>query len=252
MLLAFDVGNTNIVMGLYSGKDLKGSWRMETNQKKSADEYAVFIRQLFEVHNFTFDQVDDVIISTVVPSMTYTLQHMSRYYFSCEPIIVGPGVKTGLIVKYDNPKMLGADRIVNSVAALAKYKAPLIIIDFGTATTFGIIDENNTFKGGLIIPGVKTSLNALSQRASQLPSISISKPQNLIGRNTLECMQSGILYGTASMIDGLIDRLKASLPESVNIVATGGMAKNIVPYCRHKIVLDEYLLLKGLFKATHH
>ena len=159
----------------------------------------------------------------------------------------------GLItIDIESPSQLGKDRLADALGAVACHGAPAIAIDFGTATTFGVIDENNTFKGGLIIPGVKTSLNALSQRASQLPSISISKPQNLIGRNTLECMQSGILYGTASMIDGLIDRLKASLPESVNIVATGGMAKNIVPYCRHKIVLDEYLLLKGLFQATHH
>ena len=142
MLLAFDVGNTNIVMGLYKGKDLKGSWRMETNQKKSADEYAVFIRQLFDTHGFTFKDVDDVIISTVVPSMTYTLQHMCRYYFKCEPMIVGPGIKTGLIIKYDNPKMLGADRIVNSVAAVAKYPAPLIIIDCGTATTFCAVSDS--------------------------------------------------------------------------------------------------------------
>ena len=252
MLLAFDVGNTNIVMGLYSGKDLKGSWRMETNQKKSADEYAVFIRQLFEVHNFTFDQVDDVIISTVVPSMTYTLQHMSRYYFSCEPIIVGPGVKTGLIVKYDNPKMLGADRIVNSVAALAKYKAPLIIIDFGTATTFCAVSDKNEYLGGAIAPGLKISSEALFEKTAKLPRVEIEAPKRAICHNSTEGMQAGLVFGPIGMTEYIVRRMKEEIKQitgedkPVTVIGTGGMAYIIKDNSDCIDIIDRMLTLEGL------
>ena len=235
MLLAFDVGNTNIVMGLYKGKDLKGSWRMETNQKKSADEYAVFIRQLFEVHDFTFDQVDDVIISTVVPSMTYTLQHMSRYYFKCEPIIVGPGVKTGLIVKYDNPKMLGADRIVNSVAALAKYQAPLIIIDFGTATTFCAVSDKSEY--------LKTA---------KLPRVEIEAPKKAIAHNTTEGMQAGLVFGHIGMTEYIVRKMKDEIhamtgdDRPITVIGTGGMAYIIKDNSDCIDIIDKMLTLEGL------
>ena len=252
MLLAFDVGNTNIVMGLYKGKDLQGSWRMETNQKKSADEYAVFIRQLFEVHDFTFDQVDDVIISTVVPSMTYTLQHMSRYYFKCEPIIVGPGVKTGLIVKYDNPKMLGADRIVNSVAALAKYQAPLIIIDFGTATTFCAVSDKSEYLGGAIAPGLKISSEALFEKTAKLPRVEIEAPKKAIAHNTTEGMQAGLVFGHIGMTEYIVRKMKDEIhamtgdDRPITVIGTGGMAYIIKDNSDCIDIIDKMLTLEGL------
>ena len=252
MLLALDVGNTNIVMGLYNGKELKGSWRMETNQKKSADEYAVFIRQLFDTHGFAFKDVDDVIISTVVPSMTYTLQHMCRYYFGCEPIIVGPGIKTGLIIKYDNPKMLGADRIVNSVAALAKYQAPLIIIDFGTATTFCAVSDKNEYLGGAIAPGLKISSEALFEKTAKLPRVEIETPKRAICHNTTEGMQAGLVFGHIGMTEYIVAKMKDEIHRSsgedkpVTVIATGGMAYIVKDNSNCIDLLDKMLTLEGL------
>ena len=252
MLLALDVGNTNIVMGLYDGKELKGSWRMETNQKKSADEYAVFIRQLFDTHGFTFKDVDDVIISTVVPSMTYTLQHMCRYYFNCEPMIVGPGIKTGLIIKYDNPKMLGADRIVNSVAAVAKYPAPLIIIDCGTATTFCAVSDKNEYLGGAIAPGLKISSEALFEKTAKLPRVEIETPRKAICHNTTEGMQAGLVFGHIGMAEYIVKRMKDEIhaaygsDKQITVIGTGGMAYIIKDNSDCIDVLDKMLTLEGL------
>ena len=252
MFLAFDVGNTNIVMGLYDGKELKGSWRMETNQKKSADEYAVFIRQLFDTNGFRFGDVNDVIISTVVPSMTYTLQHMCRYYFECEPMIVGPGIKTGLIIKYDNPRMLGADRIVNSVAALAKYQAPLIIIDFGTATTFCAVSDKSEYLGGAIAPGLKISSEALFEKTAKLPRVEIETPKRAICHNTTEGMQAGLVFGHIGMTEYIVKRMKEEIrkitgeDKPVTVIGTGGMAYIIKDNSDCIDVIDRMLTLEGL------
>ena len=251
MILTMDVGNTNIKTALFDGTEMYKYWRMSTNITSTSDEYGVRLTSMFAHEGVSTDVVDGIVVSSVVPTINYTLEHMLQNYFGKTPLFVAPGVKTGINIKYENPRELGSDRIANAVAAYDEYGGPCIFIDFGTATTFGVIDAQRRFVGGLIIPGVKTSLNALSQRASQLPSITIEKPKHMVGRNTLECMQSGILYGTAAMIDGLLDRLLPTLDGPVHIIATGGMAKDIVPQCSHHIELDKYLLLKGLFKATH-
>ena len=201
MLLAFDVGNTNIVLGVYDGDRLVENWRMETDKNKSADEYGMIINQLFAYAGLSTKDVDDVIIATVVPSILYTLQHLSQKYFHSKAIVVGPGIKTGLIVKYDNPKQLGADRIVNVVGAYEQYGGPLIVIDIGTATTFDVVDENGDFLGGVISTGLGTSAEGLFQKAAKLPRIELVTPKNVICRNTITGMQAGIIFGFVGQID---------------------------------------------------
>ncbi len=230
MLLAFDVGNTNIVMGVYRGRELVQSWRMETNQKKSADEYGMLISQLFEASGLRMDSIDDIIIASVVPSVMYTLQHLSSKYFSRKAIVVGPGIKTGLIVKYDTPKALGADRIVNSVAAVDLYEGPLIIIDFGTATTFCAITDKGEYLGGAIAPGIKISSDALFEKTAALPKVEIETPVKVICRNTNEGIQAGVAYGNMGMTEFIVKRMKKELCDymgkeaEVTVIATGGLA----------------------------
>lgn len=254
MHILVDIGNSTIVVAMADHEgNITSHWRFKTRKEETVSFFRYELKQGLRKYGVELTDVDSVTISSVVPEVDDDVAQAVNDLTGIEPHFFSIDDAKGLLtIDIESPSQLGKDRLADAIGAVACYGAPAIVIDFGTATTFGVVDENKTFLGGLIIPGVKTSLNALSQRASQLPSISIGKPQHLIGRNTLECMQSGILYGTASMIDGLIDRLKASLPESVHIIATGGMAKNIVPYCSNDIVLDEYLLLKGLFQATHH
>ena len=252
MLLAFDVGNTNIVLGVYRGRDLVQYWRMETNHTRSADEYGMFIRQLFDNEGLSMSDINDVIIATVVPSISYTLQHLSQKYFGCRAIIVGPGIRTGLVVKYDNPKTLGADRIVNSVAAAEKYPAPLIVIDYGTATTFCAISDKKEYLGGVIVPGIKISSDALFERTARLPKVEIDTPEHVICRNTVECIQSGVVYGNMGMTEYIVQRMKKEIcdyigeEKKVTVVATGGLSTLMSSGISCIDHVDKLLTLTGL------
>lgn len=253
MHILIDIGNSTVVVAIANQEgNITDNWRFKTRKEETVSFFRYELKQGLRKYGVDLADVESVTISSVVPEVDDDVAQAVNDLKGIDPHFFSIDDAKGLIsINIESPSQLGKDRLADALGAVACYGAPAIVIDLGTATTFGIIDENRTFQGGLIIPGVKTSLNALSQRASQLPSVSLGTPGNIIGRNTLECMQSGILYGTASMIDGLIDRLLKTLPESVHIVATGGMAKNIVPYCSHPIVLDKHLLLKGLFQATH-
>lgn len=252
MLLAFDVGNTNIVLGVYRDRELLQNWRMETDKAKSADEYGMLINRLFEYEGLSTKDVSDVIISTVVPSITYTLQHLSVKYFGTVPVVVGPGVKTGLIIKYDNPKQVGADRIVNAVAAVETYKAPLIVIDFGTATTFCAISDKNEYLGGCIVPGIKISSDALFERTASLPRVDLEAPGHVICRNTHEGIQAGVVYSSMGGTEYIINKMKAELSaycggdKPVTVVATGGLASMIAEDVKSINHVDKLLTLKGL------
>ena len=253
MLLAFDVGNTNIVLGVFKGKKLIESWRMETDKNKSADEYGMIIRNLFDYHKLNMSDVKDAIISTVVPSISYTLQHLSIKYFNIRAIEVGPGIKTGMAIKYDNPKQVGADRIVNAVAAYAKYGGPLIIIDFGTATTFCCISEKCEYLGGTIAPGLKISSDALFEKTAKLPRVELSEPGHVICRNTIESMQSGLVYGHMGVVDYIIRKMKQEYqtltggnPENITVVATGGLATMVSKGVESIDHVDRLLTLEGL------
>jgi type III pantothenate kinase len=252
MLLAFDVGNTNIVMGVFEKGNLIQNWRLETHNNKSADEYGMVINQLFGYEGIDTKDVSDVIISTVVPSTLYTLQHLSVKYFKRRAIVIGPGITTGLIVKYDNPKQVGADRIVNAVAALSKYGGPLVIVDLGTATTFCAVSEKWEYLGGSIAPGLKISSDALFEKTAKLPRVELEEPGRVICRNTIESMQSGLVYGHMGMVDYIVLRMKKELaayaPASrpVRVIATGGVANMIDNGVASIDIVDKLLTLEGL------
>jgi type III pantothenate kinase len=252
MLLAFDVGNTNIVLGVFKDGNLIQNWRMETDNNKSADEYGMIINQLFSYVGLSTKEVKDVIISTVVPSVLYTLQHLSMKYFNRRAIVIGPGIKTGLIVKYDNPKQVGADRIVNAVAAFAKYGGPLVIVDFGTATTFCAVSENSEYLGGTIAPGIKISSDALFEKTAKLPKVELETPGQVICKNTIESMQSGLVYGHMGMVDFIVRKMKEELMrqsttgKTPTVVATGGLATLITSGIDCIDYVDKMLTLEGL------
>ena len=252
MLLAFDVGNTNIVLGVFKNGELIQNWRLETDSRKSADEYGMVINQLFTYEGLDVKEVEDVIISTVVPSVLYTLQHLSVKYFNKRAIVVGPGVKTGLIVKYDNPKQVGADRIVNAVAAHAKYGGPLVIIDFGTATTFCAISEKAEYLGGTIAPGLKISSDVLTEKTAKLPKVELEEPGHVICRNTIHSIQSGLVYGHMGMVEFIVNKMKKELQEYCNtdepvkVIATGGLATLIDSGVECIDYVDKMLTLEGL------
>lgn len=252
MLLAFDVGNTNIVLGVFKDGKLIQNWRMETDKLKSADEYGMLINQFFAYEGLKTSDIKDIIISTVVPSILYTLQHLSQKYFNKRAIVIGPGIKTGLIVKYDNPKQVGADRIVNAVAAYNKYGGPLIVIDFGTATTFCAITEKAEYLGGSITSGIKISSDALFEKTAKLPRVELEAPGHTICRNTNESMQAGLVYGYMGVVEYIVHRMKKELMELCGteaepiVVATGGLASLIdegVDCIDH---VDKMLTLEGL------
>lgn len=250
MLLAFDVGNTNIVMGVFKDGKLIQNWRLETDKNKSADEYGMIINQLFQYENLNIDEVDDVIISTVVPPILFTLQHLSSKYFKKRAIIVGPGVKTGMVIKYDNPKQVGSDRIVNAVAAYAKYGGPLVIVDFGTATTFCAISEKGEYLGGSISPGLKISSEALFEKTAKLPRVELEKPGTTICKNTIESMQAGLVYGHMGLVEYIVKIMKKELsddPAKVKVVATGGLANLISSNIDSIDYIDKLLTLEGLY-----
>ena len=252
MLLAFDVGNSNIVLGVFKDGKLIQNWRLETDNNKSADEYGMIINQLFSYEGLEINQVKDVIISTVVPSMLFTLQHLSSKLFNKRAIVIEPGVKTGLIIKYDNPKQVGADRIVNAVAAYSKYGGPLVVIDFGTATTFCAVSENEEYLGGTIAPGLKISSEALFEKTAKLPKVELEEPGHTICRNTIQSMQSGLVYGHVGMVDFVVRKMKEELRECTKsgkeplVIATGGLATLIDQESSCIDYVDKMLTLEGL------
>ena len=246
MLLAIDVGNTNIVIGCMDGEKILFTERLSTDQGKTSLEYAILFKTALDIHKTDVAQIDGAIISSVVPPVTPVIRTALRKITGIKALVLGPGTRTGLNIRLDDPTAVGADLVAGAVGALSKYEPPVIVIDLGTATTLMAIDKDRNFLGGAIMPGVRLSLNSLVSEASMLQSISLDTPKNAIGRNTVDAMRSGILYGHAAMIDGLLDRAIEELEGDVTVVATGGLAAGIIPSCRHEIRLDKDLLLTGM------
>ncbi len=254
MLLAIDIGNTNLVIGCIENDIIQFKARIATDRLRTSDQYGVEIKSMIEAYGVQLSQIDDCIISSVVPPVFNSVKTGVRTIIGKEPMVVGPGLKTGLNIQVDVPSQVGSDRIVIAVAALAEYKAPMILMDLGTATTLEVVEPDNRYLGGVILPGVKVSLEALTSRAAQLPAINLDNPKSVIGKNTVDCMRSGIMYGTAAMIDGLVERIESELGHKCTLIATGGMAQFLVPLCNRDIILEKDLLLKGLnliYKKNH-
>jgi len=247
MVLTIDVGNTNIVVGVYDSEQLQFIARLASEQNRTADETAVQLKAVLSLHKIQIPLIDGAIISSVVPLITQPLATAIRLLTGKKPLIVGPGMKTGINIGIDNPAQLGSDLLVDSVAASALYPKPIIVADMGTATTLSVITEKNTIIGGAILPGVKTSLNALTAKAAQLQQVSIEAPKRAIGSNTIDCMKSGVVFGNASMLDGMIDRFNEELGAECFVVATGGLSEVISRHTRHKVVYNPNLLLEGLY-----
>lgn len=246
MLLVVDVGNTNIVLGVYEGNDLIHHWRISTDRQRTADEYGVLIHNLFQNIGLDPKKVSDVIISSVVPPLTVPLQRMCARYFAGDPLIVGPGIKTGIRINYENPREVGADRIVNAIGAFEKHGGPLIIVDFGTATTFCAIAANGDYLGGAIAPGIGISTEALFQRAAKLPRIELVRPKSVICRNTVSSMQAGIIIGFVGQVDEVVRRMRMEMDAEAKVVATGGLANLIAQESRTIDVVEPFITLEGL------
>lgn len=249
MLLAIDVGNTNIVLGIFKGKRLLYDWRIATDKNKTSDEYGLLFEQIFRYNSMSSDDVDDVIISSVVPTLMHTLSAMSVKYFNMEPFVVGPGIRTGMNIKYENPRELGADRIVNAVAAYEKYGGPLIIVDFGTAITFCAISKEGDYLGGVIAPGIKISSEALFLQTAKLPKVELVKPKNVIGKNTVNSIQSGLVNGYIGLVDYIIEKMIEEMKdegEVKNVIGTGGFATLIGSESKYINKIDKMLTLEGL------
>jgi type III pantothenate kinase len=246
MLLAIDVGNTNIVLGCFDGSSLLFRERISTNQLATDLEYASGIRMALDMHKISTDSIGDAILSSVVPSVTDTLKRAVEKCTGRQVLVVGPGIKTGLSILIDNPAQLGSDLVVDAVAGIHEYSLPLIIIDMGTATTFSVIDRSRNYIGGMITTGMAVSTAALVSHTAQLPKIAFEEPRRVIGRNTIDCMKSGVMYANACALDGMIERIEEELGEACTVVATGGLSGVVTPLCRREIILDDDLLLKGL------
>jgi type III pantothenate kinase len=246
MIFVLDVGNTNTVLGVYDGDELKYHWRVETSRNKTEDEYGMTIKALLEHVSLSFKDIHGIIISSVVPPIMFALERMCQKYFHLKPLVVGPGIKTGLNIKYENPREVGADRIVNAVAGIQLYGSPLIIVDFGTATTYCYIDENKQYMGGAIAPGINISTEALYSRASKLPRIEIARPNSIVGKNTVSAMQAGILYGYVGQVEGIVARMKEQAKVNPKVIATGGLATLIAKESDIIDIVDPFLTLKGL------
>ena len=247
MILAIDIGNTNIVIGCIDQQKTYFVERLRTDASKTALEYALDLKNVLELYGITKADLEGSIVASVVPPVSTTIFQAMEKVTGKKPLMVGPGVRTGLNIKVDNPGSVGADLIVAAVAAVRDYPAPLIIIDMGTATTMTVVDGNGNYIGGVIIPGLQVALDSLVNRAAQLTKISLDTPKRVIGKNTLECMQSGSLHGTAAMIDGMIARMEDELGCPATVVATGGLARFVIPLCQRQILFDDDLLLKGLW-----
>ena len=246
MILAIDIGNTNIVLGCIEERNILFTERLSTDQSKTALEYAISFKNVMELHEISPKEVTGAIIDSVVPPITSLISDALGKIIGCEPMIVGPGIRTGLNILMDNPAQVGADLIVGAVAGIIDYPCPLILIDMGTATTICVIDEKKNYVGGMILPGLQVSLDSLTSRTSKLPRIGLDPPRKLIGKNTIDSMKSGILYGNASCIDGMISRIEEETGQKHTVVATGGLAGRIMPLCKHEIILDDELLMRGL------
>jgi type III pantothenate kinase len=246
MLLAIDIGNTNIVLGIYDGERLVTHWRLLTEPERTADEYGVIISQLASIKKIPYDRIDAIIASCVVPPMMSMIQELGEGFFGLKPLIVGPGVKTGMPILYDNPKEVGADRICNGVAAYEKFHDCCIAVDFGTATTFDFISRKGEYVGGAIAPGLLISVEALFQRASKLPRVEIVKPKEIVGKNPVHSIQSGVFYGYVGLVDGIVERMQKESHVRARVVATGGLATVIAPECSFIDEVNEFLTLDGL------
>ena len=246
MILAIDIGNTNIVVGCIDDKKTYFIERLSTVRTKTELEYAVDLKTVLDIYHIKKTDIEGCIISSVVPQITNIAKLAAEKILKKEVMVLGPGVKTGLNIMMDNPGQLGADLVANAVAGLNEYPVPFIVIDMGTATTVSVVNDKKQYIGGMIMPGVGVSLDALTARASQLSGISIDTPKHVLGKNTIECMKSGVLYSNAAAIDGIVDRVEEELGEKTTVIATGGLAKKIVSHCKKEIILDEDLLLKGL------
>jgi len=246
MLLAIDIGNTNTVLGLFEDGSLVHDWRIRTEVNITIDEYAIILRSLFAVHEIPLDSVSDVIISCVVPPVLNSAERFCQRYFRTAPLVVGPGIRTGMPILYDNPKEVGADRIVNAVAAYEQRKNAVIVVDFGTATTFDYVSERGEYMGGVISPGIMISCEALFQKASKLPRVEIfARPPSIMAKNTIASMNAGIVYGYAGLVEGIISRMKKEVNREVYVVATGGLAPLIASECAIINEVDDYLTLKA-------
>lgn len=246
MILAIDIGNTNIVLGCIEGKDILREARMATDVIKTSDQYCAELKAMLDLLEIKVSMIEGTIISSVVPPVLNSFKTAIIKLTGKTPLVVGPGIKTGLNILIDNPAMVGGDLIVGAVAALAEYQPPLLVIDMGTATTMIAIDAKGSFLGGSIFPGVKISAEALAGKTAQLPAISLEAPQKAIGRNTIDCMRSGLMMGTAAMLDGMVQRMEEELGSRATVIATGGIARFVLPMCRREMIYDKDLLLKGL------
>jgi type III pantothenate kinase len=246
VLFAVDVGNTQSVLGLFEGDELVGHWRVSTNPALTSDELRVLVSGLLDLGGWSWDDVTDVILASVVPRVTEAWNEVARTGCSCSPLVVGPGLKTGMPIKYDNPHEVGADRIVNGVAAFQRFGGPVVIVDFGTATTIDVIDAEGAYVGGAIAPGVETSAEALFSKAARLSKVDLEAPPNAIGTNTRTSVQAGLLLGEAAMVDGLVRRVWAELETQTPVIATGGLAQRMGPLCETIAYVDADLTLEGL------
>lgn len=246
MILVVDVGNSNIVLGIYKRRELLHHFRISTSRQSTTDEYGVLIHNLFRMSGISASDIEGVIISSVVPPLVNVLEEMCVKYVGKKPLLVGPGIKTGLNLRYENPREVGADRIVNAVAAIDRYQCPLVVVDFGTATTFDCIDAEGNYLGGAIVPGIGISTEALYQRASKLPRIELEKPKKVIGRNTVHAMQAGIIFGYAGQVDGIVERIKEEMKAEPKVIATGGLAELIASETKTIEEVCPMLTLEGL------
>ncbi len=251
MILAVDIGNSNIVLGGIQGDNIAFEARLRTEPTKTSDEYCIDVKIILDVYGFKREDVEGAIISSVVPQVLNSIKTAIKKLTGKTALVVGPGLKTGLNIRVENPSQTGADLVVGSVAALREHKPPLIVVDMGTATTMSVLDDSGALIGGCICPGVKISLDALTERTALLPGLQLDQPRKAIGRNTIDCMRSGIMMGNACMLDGMIQRMEEELGQKATVVATGGIAKFVVPLCRTPMIYDGDLLLKGLAALYH-
>ena len=246
MILTIDIGNSTITLGGMEGEQVVLECRLNTDRVKTSDTYCIDLKTLFEIYGVELDSIEGVIISSVVPQVLNSVRTAIRKLLELEPMVVEPGLKTGLDIRLENPGQMGADLVAADVAALREHKPPMILINMGTATTISVLDPQGAHLGGCVCPGVKISLEALTGRTSLLPGIQLERPKRVLGRNTADAMRSGIMYGTAAMLDGVIDRFREETGWDFTLVATGGLARHIIPLCRHRIFYDRYLIIKGL------
>ena len=246
MILTVDIGNSNIVLGGVEGNEIRFEARLRTDATKTSDEYCIDLKMLLEVYGITNKDIEGSIIASVVPQVLNSMQTAIKKLTGKSALVVGPGLKTGLNIQIENPAQTGADLVVGCVAALREHKAPMIIVDMGTATTMIVLDKNSAMVGGCIMPGVKISMDALTERTALLPGLQLDQPKKAIGRNTIDCMRSGIMMGAACTIDGMIERMEAELGYETTVIATGGIAKFVLPMCKKQIIYDKDLLVKGL------